>query len=116
MSKRIENVNVAAEFNVDAFVSDLSNATARRSGGKEKLYTLNMAKIQANAAEIMKLQLQARIVIKGLLLAKPDLPFTVSQMSEFAVTAGLETKQDPIKIVRFYMKQLKTLALEEFKI
>lgn len=97
------------KFDVTKFVSDLSASS--KKAGAESLWKLDLKKLSENQDKILQQPLQCRIIVKALLIKKPDAAFTYSQLADWAVENGLSTRQDPMRIVRYYSKQLREFVL-----
>jgi hypothetical protein len=110
---KMSTVKEGSKFDVSAFVSSLSQTQTK--SGNSMLWTLNMDKLVLSQQEILRQPLQLRIIVKALILQKPAGPFTYEQIAAWAVESGLETRQDPMRIVRYYAKQLRLYVLDAAK-
>lgn len=105
-------------FDVNDLIAGLD--ANKDSAGSLSFWRVNMDKVQQHRVEIMRLPLQARIVIKAILVESGRMDdvsfkFTVPMIADWAKTHGLETKQQPDRIVRYYFKQLKSFVLDSAK-
>lgn len=104
------------DFDAVAFVSELT-AAGTRSGGAESKWKLNLDKLAVGKEKVLQLPLQARILVKALILNKDAaaISFTYSQWAVWATESGLETRQGALRIVRYYSKEIRQICLEAIK-
>lgn len=110
----VKNVD---KLDVSKFVADLTAAGTRSGGGAESKWRLNVAKLEENKELIMRQPLQCRVLVKALLLNREqaEQSFTYSKLAEWALAAGLDTRQEPERIVRYYSKPLRNCCIEAVK-
>jgi hypothetical protein len=102
-------------FNVDAFLGDLNKST--KSSGSTKLWRLNMTKVEEHQVDIMRLPMQAKVVIRAIVMecranADANFAFSVPMVAEWSKKHNLDTKQEAERIVRYYWKQVKSYVVD----
>lgn len=108
----------AADKSVDEIADFMRVLTTKTSGGgSEKTWQFDEAAMLENRDKILRLPLQARVLVKALIenKAAAAVGFTFTQWAQWSEDAGLETRQGGLRIVRYYAPQIRPLCLKTLK-